>query len=61
MKQQWEVTVMDETSGEVHTSVEEASPPMAQASAEVAAIKRHVGWERRRIRCTASRFLRDVV
>lgn len=60
MKQRWEVTVVDEASGKVHTTVEEVSPPMAQASAEVAAIKRHDGWQRGRIRCASSRFVGSV-
>lgn len=57
MRQQWQVTVVDETTGKVHTTVETVSPPMAQASAEVAAIKRHRAWERGLIRCLSSRFV----
>lgn len=57
MMERWEVTIVDKETDREFTSVEEVSTPMAQASAEVQAIKRHVAAGREHVRCTNSRFL----
>lgn len=57
-KELWECHFADD-SGSQHVLHIEASPPFAQASAEVAGIKR-LSLEHEGVRCVFSRFLKEV-